>query len=214
MKSRAAARVSLAAGLWLAVATAPVAAETATRFRDWVVLPMGPAGCVAAQRLVAAGPGLTIGDVFLAGRDGGGAILSLRVPLGADLSTPAAYRLGGGQEAVPLIWQSCDADSCLAQIEVTPGERARLSRARAVTLAFRPTTGSPPLRVPVSLMGVTAALRAQAACSGGRAVPADAVCRAPRATESLESRGIGPYHRRCERRRRQWAKQARHPRRS
>lgn len=154
----------LAVLLTLAAVGTASAQGNAASFKDWTVLPLPGQGCVLAQRLIAPEAGIFIGDVFLSETGAGGAILSLRVPLGVDLSQPAAYRLGQAGGAVPLIWQTCDAHTCLAQIEVTAAERARFAAMRQVTLAFRPTPDAPALQVPVSLMGVTAALCALAAC--------------------------------------------------
>lgn len=159
---RSLARTAAFAG-GLAALCSPSVAE---QFRDWTVLAREAGGCLLHQRVIAAKAGLTIADVFLAPSGGGGLVVSARVPVGAALSSGMAYRHPGRAMAVPLVWQSCDAESCLAQVEVTAEERARLMRGLRVEMAFVPVPGARPLRFQLSLLGLTAAL-GSAPCRAG-----------------------------------------------
>lgn len=148
----------------LAIVLASAAAARAETFRDWELLTPAQAPCLLHQKVIAAAAGLPIADVFAVPAANGGLLLSVRVPLGAALSTPIAYRVPGASRAVPLLWQSCNSESCLAQVEVDPAERARLAAGLLVEVGFVPVIGSRPLRFEVSLLGLTAGLAAAERC--------------------------------------------------
>ncbi|WP_165978775.1 invasion associated locus B family protein [Antarcticimicrobium luteum] len=141
------------------------AAPDARRFADWTLLEVPGQGCVLQYRAVAPGSGLVLADLYLSPVAEGGAILSVRVPVGASIADRAVYRHLGAGRAVPLIWQTCNRQTCLAQVHVTEEEIGRLRAGRAIELAFVPVPGARRLSFPVSLMGVTAGLRAALACT-------------------------------------------------
>jgi len=154
--------MTLAPALRRAVALAMVwlagPAAAAEQFRDWSVLAPEAGGCLLHQRVIAAEAGLAIADVFAQPTDAGGLRLSVQVPVGASLADGMAYRHTGQARAVPLLWQRCDGESCLAQVEVDARERGRLMRAVRVDVAFVPVPGARPLTFRLSLLGLTAAL--------------------------------------------------------
>ncbi|SLN37349.1 invasion associated locus B family protein [Roseisalinus antarcticus] len=142
----------------------PAAAQDGARFRDWTLLDLPAGGCVLHNRVLSVDGGLTLADVFLEDL-GGDLLMSVRVPVGVSLADGMAYRHDGRPVAVPLIWQSCNTETCLAQVRATAREAERLRSARAVIVGFVPVPGARPLTFPVSLMGVTAGLAAQRACA-------------------------------------------------
>ena len=102
---------------------------------------------------------------------GGAEVLRLALVPGGEpplleVSTPLALYLPDGlmlavakEPPLPLIWRTCGPDGCAARITVTPELAATLRRERAGTATFTPADGVP-VRIPFSLMGYTAALRA------------------------------------------------------
>lgn len=147
----------------LLLACAPAArAET---FRDWALLTPEQGPCLLHQKVIATAAGLPIADVFAAPVANGGLRLSVLVPLGAALAEPMAYRVPGAARAVPLVWQNCNTESCLAQVEVDPAERARLAAGLLVEVGFVPVIGARPMRFELSLLGLTAGLAAAERCS-------------------------------------------------
>ena len=140
-------------------------AQEARRFADWTLLAAPGQGCVLQYRAIAPEAGLVLADLYLSPVAEGGALLSVRVPVGASIADRAVYRHSGADRAVPLIWQTCNRDTCLAQVHVTEQELDRLRARRRIELAFVPTPGARRLSFPVSLMGVTAGFRAARACA-------------------------------------------------
>lgn len=155
----------LAVGIVL-TATAPNAqqADPPQRFADWQLIQFPDFSCQLVQTVVSRRTGNTLTEMWLMAQADGTGVISVRVPVGVDLAAGIAYRHPNRQAAVPLIWQMCGPDKCLAQSRITQAEMARLRKGRAVRLGFVPVPGSRPLQVSVSLMGVTAGLRAQTAC--------------------------------------------------
>jgi len=151
----------LAAGLL--AATGPAA--RAQSFRDWELVAPPGAACLLHQKVIAAAAGMAIAEVFAEPRPGGGLRLSVIVPLCAALAQPMAYRLPDEARAVPLIWQSCNAETCLAQVEVGAEDRKRLAAAPSAEIGFVPVVDGRPLRFALSLMGLTAGLKAAEACA-------------------------------------------------
>lgn len=157
-------RVALAAVVAI-VGAACAGAQEARRFADWTLLQAPGQGCVLQYRAVAPEAGLALADLYLSPVDEGGAILSVRVPVGASIADRVVFRHPGADRAVPLIWQTCNRDTCLAQVHVTEQELDRLRARRRIELSFVPTPGARRLSFPVSLMGVTAGFRAARTCS-------------------------------------------------
>ncbi len=138
------------------------------RFGDWTLLRAGAGRCLLHYRALERNSKLVLGDIFLlpaaGGEGGGGAVLSLKVPVGAALSTPAFYRHPEREAVVPLEWQSCDTAQCLAQVRITAPELARLRAGAWIEISFTPVPGAPRLSYPVSLFGITAGLLAVEQC--------------------------------------------------
>ncbi len=136
-------------------------------FRDWELLRLPEGGCLLAQHVLAREGELKIAGVFLSATGSGSALLSVQVPVGASLADGIGYRHPGRSAVVPLIWQSCNSETCLAQVEVTPQELARLRAAREIRIAFVPVRGSRPLVFSLSLMGLTRGMRHLETCPPG-----------------------------------------------
>jgi invasion protein IalB len=148
-----------AAALALAMPGGPAAAQD---FRDWQAVKAADR-CIATTSVGLAGPDSGLATLAVFPR-GGGAVVTVRVPLGADLSAGIAYTHPGRDDAVGLAWQSCDSETCLAAGTLSDAEIGRLEAGRSVYLGFRPLPGSPGLIAPVSLLGFTRAWAATRAC--------------------------------------------------
>lgn len=156
--------VSERAASWLlALLLMALPGAAAERFRDWTLLPLSAGPCLLHHRAVAAAEGLTLADVFLRPEETG-LLISVRVPLGASLADGPAYRHPGAARAVPLVWQSCNSETCLAQVRVDAAERGRLERGAWIELGFVPVPGARPLVFAVSLAGVTLGLETAGRC--------------------------------------------------
>jgi len=146
------------------LATTAVTAQTPQRFGDWSLVEFPDQSCRLVQSVLSRRSGNVLAEVWLGSRVDETAVFSARVPVGVDLAAGIAYRHPNRSAAVPLIWQMCGPEKCLAQSQITEEETNRLRRGREVVLAFVPIRGSRPLRVAISLRGVTAGLRAQTTC--------------------------------------------------
>lgn len=156
--------VVLAAGLVIGAA-ACAAGQEAQRFSDWTLRPLPGQGCVLHYRAVAPEAGLVLADLYLSPAGAGSAVLSVQVPVGVSIADRAVYRHPGADRAVPLIWQSCNAKTCLAQVRITGEELGRLKAGHRVELGFVPTVRARRLSFSVSLSGVSAGLRAARECA-------------------------------------------------
>ena len=148
---RALAAICLALGL----GAAPSGAQP---YRDWQ-LDCDPDGrCALVQQLVAPNGGVFLAELrFMP--SSGGVILALRTPLGPFLpERPAA--LVGSASTLVFEWHSCDDRSCLALHRPDQATLDTLRRASRMTLAYRLAGSTEARRMDVSLMGVTAGLRA------------------------------------------------------
>jgi invasion protein IalB len=81
--------------------------------------------------------------------------LALYLPDGLTLAV-------GAEPPLRLVWRTCGPAGCEARLAVSPELAAALRRERAASVTFTPADGVP-VRVPVSLVGYTAALRARGA---------------------------------------------------
>jgi invasion protein IalB len=142
------------------LATAAAADES---FRDWRLARAADEGdCLLVQSVLSRGSGTMLAQAVVQ-RQNGSAVLAVRVPTGAALADGIGYRVAGG-EVVALQWVSCDPDLCLAVRTLSEDELGILLRGREMVLGFRPLSGSSPLHLPVSLMGLTAGWRALGRC--------------------------------------------------
>ena len=175
---RGARRALLAAGLAAAVLAAPGAAPAGEslagteldRFGDWVLLRAAPGVCQLRHTLLSATSGAVLLEMLLLPPDpahtDGGALVALRVPLGVSLPDGIAWRHPASPtEAVGLAWQHCDATLCLAAGRISAAELDRLRRGNHVEVGFRPLPDAAPIRMQVSLRGVTAGWQALTDCA-------------------------------------------------
>jgi invasion protein IalB len=138
-----------------ALADPPNARVAVRGFADWrldcTALP-----CVAWTAVTGAG-GAEVMRLALEGD----APPQLRFSTGLPLYLPDGLVLAVGSEPpLTLAWRICGLDGCEAQAAVTPELAAALRRERSGIATFTPADGVP-VRVPFSLMGYTAALRAR-----------------------------------------------------
>ena len=131
---------------------------TAEQFRDWQMVCSGPASCALVQTLVAPNGGMFLAELrFLQSSEG--VLLALRTPLGPFLPERPAAQVGQGR-ALVFDWHSCDGRSCLAVHRPDGATLDAMRRASRMTLAYRLAGSTQARRLDVSLMGVTAGLRA------------------------------------------------------
>ena len=163
--------VLLAAGLAAAVlAGESLAGTELDRFGDWVLLRAAPGVCQLRHTLLSATSGAVLLEMLLLPPDpahtDGGALVALRVPLGVSLPDGIAWRHPASPtEAVGLAWQHCDATLCLAAGRISAAELDRLRRGNHVEVGFRPLPDAAPIRMQVSLRGVTAGWQALTDCA-------------------------------------------------
>ena len=134
---------------------------------DWVLV-AAPGVCQLRHTRVSARSGAVLLEMLLLPPAPGetGALAGLRVPLGVSLPNGIAWRHPAGpDQAVALAWQHCDADLCLAAGTITEAELDRLRRGDRIEVGFRPLPTANPIRMEVSLRGVTAGWRALEACA-------------------------------------------------
>jgi invasion protein IalB len=88
-------------------------------------------------------------------------------PPAIEIATPVALYLPdgvvlevGAEPPVELVWRTCGPDGCAARLALTPELAAGLRRERRGSVTFTPADGIP-VRIGVSLIGYTAALRAR-----------------------------------------------------
>ncbi|WP_407495971.1 invasion associated locus B family protein [Pseudooceanicola sp. MF1-13] len=153
----------LIALLVLTASAAP--AQEAEAYRDWSVL-RSDQGCLASLSvgLKTADSGLATVSLYRRLETETPAIVTVRVPLGVDLTGGIAYTHPGREDAVGLAWQYCDDATCLASGALNGAEITRLQKGTRVYLGFRPLPGARMLVVPVSLLGFTRAWDAVQAC--------------------------------------------------
>lgn len=158
----------------LGMVAAPAAADSpAPRsvHGDWVLIAGGGICQLRNTRVSARSGAVLLEMVLLPSVDGSvGALAGLRVPVGVNLRDGIAWRHAARpDQAVALAWQHCDAELCLAAGAISEAELDRLRRGNRIEVGFRPLPGADPVRMEVSLRGVTAGLRALERCaaSGG-----------------------------------------------
>lgn len=151
----------LAATLWALTATCADAQATDAppQFRDWqLVCQSDRATCAVAQRLVAPNGGLFLADVQVMGT-ADGYVLVLTTPLGPFLPERPAAQVGG-RAPLAFDWHSCDGHTCRAVHRLDDATLTAMKRGSRMTLAYRLAGSREARRIEVSLMGLTAALRA------------------------------------------------------
>lgn len=151
-------RVSAVLLCLLATVISPVKANETSVFRDWAVeCDSAPAYCVASQVASAQEGGLWLGTLRLRPAEGGGADVMVVVPAGVHLAS--GLFVGVRQPLTQVPFQRCTASACTAAGRIDQAELTRWRRGNAAQLRYRPSMGAPPVAFPVSLMGISAALR-------------------------------------------------------
>jgi invasion protein IalB len=118
------------------------------RHRDWRL------DCRAACRIETRVPGAEGGDVLRLDVPGG--VPLLRVATNLPLFLPEPVEIRAGADAFRLPWLTCGPDGCEARAALDEVLLAALRREREAQVAFTLIDGTR-VRVPVSLMGFTAA---------------------------------------------------------
>ena len=137
------------------LADPPGAWRSGEAFRDWRLDCPG-AGCVV-HTAVAGADGSEVLRVTL----GAGAAPTLTVSTPLPLFLPDGIGLAvGTAPARPAPWRTCGKAGCEAVLAVDPELMAALRKERAASVTFTLVEGVP-VRLPVSLLGLSAALRAR-----------------------------------------------------
>jgi invasion protein IalB len=129
------------------------------QFRDWqLVCQSQSAPCSVVQRIVAPRGALFLAEVQLT-RSAAGVALVVATPLGPFLPERPVAQVSG-RDPMVFDWHSCDRRRCLAVHRLEDTSLTALKRATRMTLGYRLAGSQEARRLEVSLMGLTAALRA------------------------------------------------------
>jgi len=158
-----------AAAACLALLVPPLAvpsrATEASTHRDWQVLRTADDTCLVTQTVLGRRTGARLLSVFLAPAGPDAVSLAFQVPNGVSLPDGIAFRhAAADRTGIGLEWQQCDAERCMAAGQISVTEFGRLLAGREITVGYRPLPESRLLNVPLSLLGLTAAWKAAAAC--------------------------------------------------
>lgn len=148
----------LAASLW--VAAVPARPEqSAQSFKDWALRCPDEVGCVLEQRVLLGDNPTPLLHVALQYQDEP-PILSaiIRVPLGVRLLPGLTIAIDGGQP-LTLSFHHCRPEGCLVLTQVSDPLALALRRGNQADVSYQ-LADSRVLRVPLSLHGITAGLRA------------------------------------------------------
>ena len=166
MLNKASLKQTLVAILLVAASAAsadpPGAWRTGAAFQDWRLDCPG-AGCTVHTR-VAGADGSEVLRVAL----GSGALpgLAVRTPLGLFLPDGIALAVGPGP-ALAAPWRTCGRTGCEALLPADAALLAAMKKERTASVTFTLVDGTA-VRLPFSLLGLSAALRAREAVSAGR----------------------------------------------
>ena len=139
----------------------PTWAQSDTQtFDDWALRCPEAAPCVLEQRIFLAGddsaPLLQL--AFQRAGDGSRILAVIRVPLGVLLSAGITIE-AGPSETERVGFHHCLREGCIALLELSPSLRRALERGSTATASMTTVDGTA-LELPISLMGITAGLRA------------------------------------------------------
>ena len=112
--------------------------------------------CLLAQS-AAAQDRVWLATVILEPDTEGGAHAQVIVPAGVHLASGLFVETG--QRALSAQWTVCDRSSCRAELALAPEDLTGWKRARSAEIRYRPGLTTPVIGFPLSLMGLTAALR-------------------------------------------------------
>ncbi|MEL7465165.1 MAG: invasion associated locus B family protein [Pseudomonadota bacterium] len=147
--------------------TAPSPARNGAVFGDWtlrcVAEGVGETTCALVQRLAQAETNAFVAEVGLsrvATAEGDRTLIAVVTPEGTALNLRPAYLIDEAVEQVALTWRTCANGRCRAAAVLTDGQEAALKAGERMTLAYQFFGQAAPLRLPLSLSGVTAGLTA------------------------------------------------------
>lgn len=148
-------------------ASAQQAATNGTTFEDWVLVCEAAAVnqtiCAITQRLSISESNAFLAEVRLQKlntNEGPRILLALTTPTNMVLPVRPGYRIGEGEEALPLDWRTCTPQFCTASRIVDEAELDQIKRAVRMIVGYQPVGSNEPVAFPVSLKGVTAGLNA------------------------------------------------------
>lgn len=144
-------------------------AKNGAKYGDWtlrcVAESVGQTNCALIQRLAQAESGAFVAEVGLnrAKTDQGDrTLLVMLTPDGAALNLLPAYLVDESEDQVTLNWRTCANQLCRAAVLLSPEQEAALKAGGRMVLAYQRFGASQPVRIAVSLTGVTAGLNALA----------------------------------------------------
>lgn len=112
--------------------------------------------CIVAQS-AAAEDRTWLATIILDPDDTGGALAQVIVPSGVHLAS--GLFLGLDRRPLQAVWTVCARDTCRAQARLSAEDLTGWKKARQAELRYRPSISAPVIVFPLSLMGLTAALR-------------------------------------------------------
>ena len=139
------------------------------KFGDWtlrcVAESVGQTNCALIQRLAQAETNAFVAEVGLNRAntaEGARTLLVLLTPDGTALNLLPAYVVDEGEEQVTLNWRTCASQLCRAAALLTTEQENALKAGGRMVLAYQRFGAQQPVRLAVSLSGVTAGLNALA----------------------------------------------------
>ena len=88
------------------------------------------------------------------------ALMVLLTPDGTALNLLPAYRIDEAEANAALNWRTCANSLCRAAAVLTPEQEAELKAGAQMVVAYQQFGASAPVRIAVSLSGVTGGLQA------------------------------------------------------
>lgn len=146
----------------LTVSVFPLGAIAQETFEDWAISCSDQGDCRLAQTIMSS-ERVWIATVLLHPRRPGQTLRQAEIFLPPGLHFPSglyASLSGGDQAPLRAEWRQCSARACEGVITLDPAQEAAWQRGRAVELRFRPGSAAPVAVAELSLMGITAGLRA------------------------------------------------------
>ena len=144
-------------------------ARNGAAFGDWtlrcVAESVGETNCGLIQRLAQAETNAFVAEIGLNRAntaDGARTLLVLLTPDGTALNLLPAYVIDEDEEQVTLNWRTCANRLCRAAVLLSPEQEAALKAGGRMALAYQRFGAQQPVRLSVSLSGVTAGLNALA----------------------------------------------------
>lgn len=112
--------------------------------------------CIVAQS-AAAEDRTWLATIILDPDDTGGALAQVIVPSGVHLAS--GLFVGLDRRPLEAVWIACARETCRAEARLSAEDLTGWKKARQAELRYRPSISAPVIVFPLSLMGLTAALR-------------------------------------------------------